>query len=285
MLNKKKVSRIFLFLVLGIFVFYYITPLYVMVVTSLKTMNEIREGNLFSLPNSINFESWKIAWTGRGEGTSDVFLKPYFFNSLKIAIPALIISTFLGALNGYALTKWKFKGANLIFLLFLFGTFIPYQAILLPMARTLGLLGISNSPVGLILVHTVYGLGFTTLFFRNYYVSISDEIIKAAKVDGAGFFKIFFKILLPVSLPILVVTIIFQFTQIWNDFLFGATFSFGESAPIQVALNNLVLTGTAVKRYNVDMAAAIITGIPTLIVYILAGNYFIKGLTAGSVKG
>jgi glucose/mannose transport system permease protein len=273
MLNKKKVSRIFLFLVLGIFVFYYITPLYVMVVTSLKTMNEIREGNLFSLPNSINFESWKIAWTGRGEGTSDVFLKPYFFNSLKIAIPALIISTFLGALNGYALTKWKFKGANLIFLLFLFGTFIPYQAILLPMARTLGLLGISNSPVGLILVHTVYGLGFTTLFFRNYYVSISDEIIKAARVDGAGFFKIFFKILLPVSLPI------------WNDFLFGVTFSFGENAPLQVALNNMVLTSASVKYYNVDMAAAIMAALPTLIIYVLAGNYFIKGLTAGSVKG
>ena len=256
-----------------------------MVVTSLKTMNEIREGNLFSLPNSINFESWKIAWAGRGEGTSDVFLKPYFFNSLKIAIPALIISTFLGALNGYALTKWKFKGANLIFLLFLFGTFIPYQAILLPMARTLGLLGISNSPVGLILVHTVYGLGFTTLFFRNYYVSISDEIIKAAKVDGAGFFKIFFKILLPVSLPILVVTIIFQFTQIWNDFLFGVTFSFGENAPLQVALNNMVLTSASVKYYNVDMAAAIMAALPTLIIYVLAGNYFIKGLTAGSVKG
>ncbi|MDC1179131.1 carbohydrate ABC transporter permease [Candidatus Pelagibacter ubique] len=285
MLNKKKVSRIFLFLVLGVFVFYYITPLYVMIVTSLKTMNEIREGNLFSLPNSINFESWKIAWAGRGEGTSDVFLKPYFFNSLKIAIPALIISTFLGALNGYALTKWKFKGANLIFLLFLFGTFIPYQAILLPMARTLGFLGISNSPFGLILVHTVYGLGFTTLFFRNYYVSISDEIIKAAKVDGAGFFKIFFKILLPVSLPILVVTIIFQFTQIWNDFLFGVTFSFGENAPLQVALNNMVLTSASVKYYNVDMAAAIMAALPTLIIYVLAGNYFIKGLTAGSVKG
>src|SRR5210317_1103495 len=259
MLNKKKVSRIFLFLVLGVFVFYYITPLYVMIVTSLKTMNEIREGNLFSLPNSINFESWKIAWAGRREGTSDVFLKPYFFNSLKIAIPALIISTFLGALNGYALTKWKFKGANLIFLLFLFGTFIPYQAILLPMART--------------------------LFFRNYYVSISDEIIRAAKVDGAGFFKIFFKILLPVSLPILVVTIIFQFTQIWNDFLFGVTFSFGENAPLQVALNNMVLTSASVKYYNVDMAAAIMAALPTLIIYVLAGNYFIKGLTAGSVKG
>jgi glucose/mannose transport system permease protein len=143
----------------------------------------------------------------------------------------------------------------------------------------------SNSISGLILVHVVYGVCFTTLFCRNYYVSISDEMVRAARIDGAGFFKIFFKIILPISIPILVVTVIWQFTQVWNDFLFGATFSFGEAAPIQVALNNLVLTSTAVKRYNVDMAAAIITGVPTLIVYILAGNYFIKGLTAGSVKG
>ena len=193
MLNKKKVSRIFLFLVLGIFVFYYITPLYVMIVTSLKTMNEIREGNLFSLPNSINFESWKIAWAGRGEGTSDVFLKPYFFNSLKIAIPALIISTFLGALNGYALTKWKFKGANLIFLLFLFGTFIPYQAILLPMARTLGFLGISNSPFGLILVHTVYGLGFTTLFLETIMFQFQMRLLELLKLMEQVFLKFFLK--------------------------------------------------------------------------------------------
>ena len=191
----------------------------------------------------------------------------------------------LGAINGYILTKWRFKGDNIIFLLFLFGCFIPYQAILLPMARTLGALGISNSITGLVLVHSVYGLSFTTLFFRNYYVSIPDEMIKAARIDGAGFFKIFFKVLLPISAPIIVVTVIWQFTNIWNDFLFGSSFSFGEAAPIQVALNNMVLTSTSVKQYNVDMAAAFIAGFPTLVVYILAGKYFIRGLTAGSVKG
>jgi glucose/mannose transport system permease protein len=153
------------------------------------------------------------------------------------------------------------------------------------MARTLGLLGISNSISGLVLVHTVYGLSFTTLFFRNYYISIPDEMIKAARIDGAGFFKIFFKVLLPISAPIIVVTVIWQFTGIWNDFLFGSCFYFGEAAPIQVALNNMVLTSTSIKEYNVDMAAAFIAGIPTLIVYILAGKYFIRGLTAGSVKG
>ena len=283
--RKNTIYRWILYSMLGIFVIYYLTPLYVMIVTSFKTMPEIRQGNLFSLPSSLRFEAWKQAWDGTGYTGGDVFLKSYFWKSIKLVIPAVVISTLLGAINGYALTKWRFKGDSYIFLLFLFGTFIPYQAILLPMARTLGVLGISNSINGLILVHVVYGICFTTLFCRNYYVSISDEMVRAARIDGAGFFKIFFKIILPISIPILVVTVIWQFTQVWNDFLFGATFSFGESAPIQVALNNLVLTGTATKRYNVDMAAAIITGIPTLIVYILAGNYFIKGLTAGSVKG
>ena len=239
-----------------------------------------------TFPREIIFDSWKTAWSGRGGiDAGNVFLRPFFWNSLKMVVPAVMISTFLGALNGYALTKWRFKGDNLIFLLFLFGCFIPYQAILLPMSRTLGFLGMSNSISGLVLVHTVYGLSFTTLFFRNYYISIPDEMIKAARIDGAGFFKIFFKVLLPISAPIIVVTVIWQFTNIWNDFLFGSSFSFGEAAPIQVALNNMVLTSTSVKEYNVDMAAAFIAGIPTLLVYVLAGKYFIRGLTAGSVKG
>ncbi|MBS1256875.1 MAG: L-arabinose transport system permease protein AraQ [Deltaproteobacteria bacterium] len=283
--HKRTFYRWLLFLILGVFGIYYLTPMYVMIITSLKSMEEIRQGNLMTLPKEIIFDAWKIAWSGRGYDAGDVFLRPFFWNSTKMVIPAVFLSTFLGALNGYALTKWRFKGDNMVFLLFLFGCFIPYQAILLPMARTLGMLGISNSITGLVVVHTVYGLSFTTLFFRNYYVSISDEIIKSARIDGAGFFKIFFKVLLPISSPIIVVTVIWQFTNIWNDFLFGSSFSFGEAAPIQVALNNMVLTSTSVKQYNVDMAAAFIAGFPTLIVYILAGKYFIRGLTAGSVKG
>ena len=283
--RKRTFYRWLLFLVLGLFALYYLAPLYVMIVTSLKSMEEIRQGNLMTLPGEFLLDAWKIAWSGRGYTAGDVFLRPFFWNSTKMVIPAVVISTFLGALNGYVLTKWRFRGDNLIFLLFLFGCFIPYQAILLPMARTLGILGISNSITGLVVVHSIYGLSFTTLFFRNYYVSIPDEMIKAARIDGAGFFKIFFKVLLPVSAPIIVVTVIWQFTNIWNDFLFGSSFSFGEAAPIQVALNNMVLTSTSVKQYNVDMAAAFIAGFPTLVVYILAGKYFIRGLTAGSVKG
>ena len=283
--RRRTFYRWLLFLILGVFAIYYLAPMYVMIVTSFKSMEEIRKGNLMMLPKEFLLDAWKIAWGGRGYDAGDVFLRPFFWNSTKMVVPAVVISTFLGAINGYILTKWRFKGDNIIFLLFLFGCFIPYQAILLPMARTLGELGISKSITGLVLVHSVYGLSFTTLFFRNYYVSIPDEMIKAARIDGAGFFKIFFKVLLPISAPIIVVTVIWQFTNIWNDFLFGSSFSFGEAAPIQVALNNMVLTSTSVKQYNVDMAAAFIAGFPTLVVYILAGKYFIRGLTAGSVKG
>ena len=283
--RRRTFYRWLLFLILGVFAIYYLAPMYVMIVTSFKSMEEIRKGNLMMLPKEFLLDAWKIAWGGRGYDAGDVFLRPFFWNSTKMVVPAVVISTFLGAINGYILTKWRFKGDNINFLLFLFGWFIPYQAILLPMARTLGALGISNSITGLVLVHSVYGLSFTTLFFRNYYVSIPDEMIKAARIDGAGFFKIFFKVLLPISAPIIVVTVIWQFTNIWNDFLFGSSFSFGEAAPIQVALNNMVLTSTSVKQYNVDMAAAFIAGFPTLVVYILAGKYFIRGLTAGSVKG
>ena len=282
---KNTLLRWFLYFVLILFASYFIFPLYVMIVTSLKTMPEIRQGNLITWPSQLNFKPWAVAWGGRGYGAGDTFLRPYFWNSIKMVVPAVVASTFIGAMTGYVLTKWRFKGDSWIFLFLLFGCFIPFQAILLPMARTLGVLGISNSILGLVVVHTVYGIPFTTLFFRNYYVSIPNELIKAARIDGAGFFKIFFKILLPISSPIIVVTVIWQFTQIWNDFLFGSTFSFGEAAPIQVALNNMVLSSTSVKEYNVDMASAIIAGIPTLIVYVLAGKYFIRGLTSGAVKG
>jgi glucose/mannose transport system permease protein len=202
-----------------------------------------------------------------------------------MVVPAVAISTLIGAFNGYVLTKWRFRGSDLFFSLLLIGCFIPFQVVLLPMARTLGALGLAGTIPGLILVHVVYGLAFTTLFFRNFYVAIPDELVKAAKIDGAGFFRIFWSIMLPLSTPIIVVSVIWQFTQIWNDFLFGVVYSAGDQQPITVALNNLVNTSTGVKAYNVDMAAAIIAALPTLFVYIVAGKYFVRGLTAGAVKG
>jgi glucose/mannose transport system permease protein len=191
----------------------------------------------------------------------------------------------MGAANGDVFAKWRFPGSEAFFSALLLGCFIPFQVILLPMSQTLGWLGIAQSVRGLVLVHTVYGLAFTSLFFRNFYVTIPTELVKAAKIDGAGFFRIFWKIMLPVSVPIFVVSIIWQTTQIWNDFLFGVAFSGSDSQPVTVALNNLVNTSTGVKEYNVDMAAAIIAGIPTLLVYIVSGKYFLRGLTAGAVKG
>ena len=284
-LDKNFFLRVLLFTILGLFILYFMLPLFVMVTTSLKSLEEIRTGNLISLPREISFEAWHSAWSSTCTGIKCEGIKPYFWNSILIAIPAVLISTFIGAVNGYIVAQWKFYGSNLIFSLMLFGCFIPFQVILLPMARLLGLMNLAGSIQGLIFVHVIYGIGFTTLFFRNFYVGISTELLKAAKVDGASFTRIFFNIFLPLSLPIIVVTIIWQFTQIWNDFLFGVSFSQAGTQPVTVALNNIVNSTTGVKEYNVDMAAAMIAAMPTLLVYIVAGKYFIRGLTSGSVKG
>jgi glucose/mannose transport system permease protein len=279
------VMRALLFLTLGVFCLYYLAPLIVMVATSLKSLEEIRTGSLISLPQDVTFDAWSKAWSSACVGVRCDGLKPFFWNSVAMVVPAVAISTILGALNGYALTKWRFRGANVIFALILFGAFIPFQVILLPMARTLGVLGLAGTIPGLVFVHIIYGLAFTTLFFRNFFIGVSDGIIQAAQVDGAGFFGIFFRIVLPMSLPAIVVTVIWQFTQIWNDFLFGIAFTVGDSNPVTVALNNVVNTSTGVKEYNVDMAAAIIAALPTLAVYVIAGAYFVRGLSAGAVKG
>lgn len=282
---RQFVLRILLFAVLGLFCLYYLIPLAVMISTSLKSLDEIRTGSLISLPHEISLDAWSKAWSSACVGVRCTGLEPYMWNSFLMVVPAVLISTFLGAINGYALTKWRFPGANVIFALMLFGAFIPFQIVLLPMARTLGYFGLAGSVYGLVFVHTVYGLAFTTLFFRNFFVSVSDGIVQAAKIDGAGFFPIFFKLMLPMALPTIVVSVIWQFTQIWNDFLFGIAFTVGDSNPVTVALNNIVATSTGVKEYNVDMAAAIIAGLPTLLVYVLAGSYFVRGLSAGAVKG
>ncbi|XDZ65482.1 carbohydrate ABC transporter permease [Alphaproteobacteria bacterium LSUCC0684] len=282
---KNIILRWVLYVLLAIFAVYYLLPLFVMVTTSLKSLEEIRTGSLISLPRDVTFQAWQTAWSSACSGIKCEGLRPYFWNSVIMAVPAVIISTLIGAINGYAVAQWRFRGANLIFALILFGCFIPFQVVLLPMARLLGQMGLAGSIPGLILVHVIYGIGFTTLFFRNYYVTIPIELVKAAKVDGASFFRIFFSIFLPLSLPIIVVTVIWQFTQIWNDFLFGVSFSEAGTQPVTVALNNIVNSTTGVKEYNVDMASAIIAALPTLVVYVIAGKYFIRGLTAGSVKG
>ncbi|EJM09574.1 MULTISPECIES: carbohydrate ABC transporter permease [Pseudomonas] len=269
-------SRIAIYATLLLAAAVYLIPLVVMLLTSFKSPEDIRTGNLLSWPTVIDGIGWIKAWDVVGG---------YFWNSVKITVPAVLISTFIGAMNGYVLSMWRFRGSQLFFGLLLFGCFLPFQTVLLPASFTLGKMGLANTTTGLVLVHVVYGLAFTTLFFRNYYVSIPDALVKAARLDGAGFFTIFWKILLPMSIPIVMVCLIWQFTQIWNDFLFGVVFASGDAQPITVALNNLVNTSTGAKEYNVDMAAAMIAGLPTLLVYIFAGKYFLRGLTSGAVKG
>lgn len=278
-------ARVVLFAALGIFALIYLVPLFVMLVTSFKSLDEIRSANMLSLPASPTFAPWVKAWSDACIGMACEGMSPYFLNSIKMVVPAVVLSTGIGALNGYALTLWRFRGADFLFAAILFGCFIPFQIVLLPMARTLGVLGLASSTPGLIMVNTVYGIAFTTLFFRNSFASFPQELIRSATLDGAGFFTILQKIVLPNSVPAVVVTVIWQFTNIWNEFLFGATFSASGSQPITVALNNLVNSSTGVREYNVHMAAALIAGIPTLLVYLFAGRHFIRGLLAGSVKG
>lgn len=278
-------GRILIYGLLVLCALYYLAPLYVMLSTSVKSLDEIRSGNLLSIPQSPDFFAWAKAWSSACTGVRCQGLAPYFWNSMAMAVPAVLVSSLLGSLNGYVLAHWKFRGANIVFTALMVGCFIPFQVVILPMARILGVMHLANTTPGLIMVHIIYGMAFTTLFFRNYYVSVPSELVNAARIDGAGFLMIYRRIIFPLSLPIFMVCFIWQFTQIWNDFLFGVVFGGSDAQPVTVALNNLVNTSTGVTEYNVNMAAAIIAALPTLLVYLIAGKYFVRGLTAGAVKG
>ena len=278
-------GRILIYVLLVLCALYYLAPLYVMLTTSVKTLDEIRSGNLLDFPRAPTGAAWSKAWSSACTGVQCQGLAPFFWNSLKMAVPAVLISTMIGSLNGYVLAHWKFRASEIVFTALMVGCFIPFQVVILPMARVLGFAELANTTTGLIFVHIVYGVAFTTLFFRNYYVSVPEELVKAARIDGAGFFMIYRKIIFPLSLPIFMVCFIWQFTQIWNDFLFGVVFGGSDAQPVTVALNNLVNTSTGVKEYNVNMAGAIIAALPTLGLYLVAGKYFVRGLTAGAVKG
>jgi len=283
--RKRLLGRIGIYAALIFFALGYLFPLVVMLLTSVKPMSEIRAGNILALPAAPTLEPWQAAWSTACVGVECVGINGFYRNTFIIVIPAVIIATLVGALNGFALTKFRFPAHRLVFGLILFGTFTPYQAILIPMAKTLGELGLSGSLLGLIFVHTIYGLPFTTVFARGFYIGVPQELVKAAEVDGAGFFRTFWSVMLPISIPILIVSVIWMFTNIWNDFLFGSAYAFGSNAPIMVALNNIVNTSTGEKPYNVHMASAMLAAIPTLILYVVAGKYFIRGLMSGSVKG
>ncbi|GLQ17602.1 ABC transporter permease [Maritalea porphyrae] len=264
---------------------YYLLPLYVMIATSLKGMPEIRLGNIFAPPVDITFEPWVKAWSQACTGLNCEGLSRGFWNSVRILIPSVAISILIASVNGYALANWKFKGAEVFFTILIFGAFIPYQIMIYPMVIFLRELGLFGKLGGLVLVHTVFGMPILTLLFRNYFTSLPEELFKAARVDGAGFWGIYFRIMLPMSIPIFVVAMILQVTGIWNDFLFGVIYTKPDAYPMTVQLNNIVNSVQGVKEYNVNMAATLLTGVVPLVIYFASGKLFVRGIAAGAVKG
>lgn len=284
---KKAFSRtnVFLYGTLIMVSMYYLLPLYVMIVTSLKGMPEIRLGNVFGPPMDITFEPWVRAWSEACTGINCDGLSRGFGNSVRILIPSVLLSIAIASVNGYALSNWKFKGSEVFFTILIIGAFIPYQTMLYPIVIMLRELGLMGSIWGLVLVHTVFGMPILTLLFRNYFSSIPEELFKAARVDGAGFWQIYFQIMVPMALPIFVVAIILQVTGIWNDFLFGVIYTKPATYPMTVQLNNIVNSVQGVKEYNVNMAATLLTGLVPLVIYFASGKLFVRGIAAGAVKG
>ncbi len=264
---------------------FFMLPLWIMVETSLKPIEEIRLGNILALPVAITFEAWIKAWSSACTGLECNGISVGFWNSVRILIPSVILSIIAGAINGYALSFWRVKGANVMFGILLLGAFIPYQVFLYPLVRVFSMTGIYNSLTCIVLVHVIFGLPTMTLLFRNYYAGLPIELFKAARIDGGGFWTIFLRVILPMSTPILVVATILQVTGIWNDFIFGLTFAGRENLPMTVQLNNIVNSTQGERAYNVDMAATMLAALVPLVVYFVSGRWFVRGIAAGAVKG
>ena len=266
------------------FAAFFLIPMVVVVLNSFRTFEEITQSSVLGWPRALAWHNWQEAWSGYCMAGHCEGIRPYMWNSLAIAVPATMVSTLIGAINGYVLSLWRFRGAALLFGIITFGVFLPAQMKLVPWAITLRELDLSNSLRGLVLIHVVGGLSFTTLFCRNYYVNVPQDLIRAARIDGAGFFRVFWRIILPLSPPILIVTVIWQFTNIWNEFLFGVTFSEGANRPVTAALMALNANIAQAREYGVESAAVLLAALPTLAVYVFGGKYFLRGLTTGAVK-
>ncbi len=278
-------ARIGLYVFLTVSAIFFLLPLLLVAMNSLKPLEEIRQGNLLAFPVNPSFDAWVTAWKTACTGLDCNGVRPGVWNSIKITIPAVVISTLAGALNGYALAQWKSRHANLLMLLVTVGLFIPYQAMLYPTVKILSNVGLFRTYAGIVFVHVIDGLPYTTLLFRNFYVGVPDEISRAARMEGASFLRTFWSIILPISTNILVVVAILQFTGIWNDYLLGLIFAGNDNLPMTVQLTNIVNNARGAANPNVNMAAALITAIPTLVVYFLSGRYFVRGIAAGAVKG
>jgi glucose/mannose transport system permease protein len=272
---RRRRPRVLLYILMIALAAFYLLPAYLLLITSFKSFDQVSLSRMWDLPQGLYFESFARAWEVMGNS---------FVNSIVLVIPATIISCMLGSLNGYILSKWRFPGSETLFTLILFGMFIPYQSVLIPLVRVLSTIGLYGSIGGLILTHVVYGIPITTLIFRNYYVAVPTELVEAGKIDGADFFGVYYHIMLPISAPGFVVVAIWQFTSIWNEFLFGLILTNApEQRPVTVALQNL--SGSQYTQWNVQMAGALMVALPTLLVYVFLGRYFLRGLLAGSLKG
>ena len=283
--RRLTIGRIGVYLFLISAALFFLLPLWIMVVTSLKPMEEIRLGNILALPSMLTLEAWSKAWSSACTGLECNGISVGFWNSVRILIPSVILSIAAGAVNGYALSFWRVRGANLMFGVLLLGAFIPYQVFLYPLVRIFSLTGIYNSLLCIVVVHVIFGLPTMTLLFRNYYAGLPIELFKAARIDGGGFWTIFFRVMLPMSTPMIVVATILQVTGIWNDFIFGLTFAGRENLPMTVQLNNIVHSTQGERAYNVDMAATMLAALVPLVVYFVSGRWFIRGIAAGAVKG
>ncbi len=277
-------AKTIVYVLLTVFAAFYLLPLLIVLINSFRELPEINRTGFFAIPQSLTIQPWNEALNtfcvvGTCEG-----IRPFFMNSILMAVPATAISTAFGLVNGYILSMWRFRGSEWVFGFITLGVFLPAQMTLLPWAYILGNVGLTNTITGLVLIHTVQGLSFTTLFCRNYFVNIPDDLIKAARIDGAGFWRIFRRIVLPLSPPIIIVTVIWQFTGIWNDFIYGVIFSSGDKQPITSALIALAAGATNVRHHNVEAAAVLMAAIPPLLVYLFGGKYFVRGLTQGAVK-
>ena len=278
-------ARIGLYAFLGLAALFFVLPLYVMVITSLKTMPELRDGSMLALPLSINFDAWATAWSKACTGLECNGIAPGFLNSIAILVPSVVLSISVGAVNGYALAQWKFPHADKVAALIALGVFIPYQVVMLPIIKMFGAVGLQGSLGAIVAVHVLFGLPFMTLLFRNFYASLPGDLMRAALMDGGSFWAIFLKIMLPMSTNVLLVALILQVTGIWNDFLLGLMFAGRDNVPMTVQLNNIVNVSYGEVQYNVNMAATLLTAIPPLLVYFFSGKYFVRGVTAGATKG
>ncbi len=276
---------------LGIYAFlataavFFLLPLYVMVVTSLKPMEEIRLGDIFALPHTVTLAPWRQAWASACTGLNCEGIQSGFWNSVRIVVPSAVLSILLGAVNGYALSFWRVRWAGWLFGVLMLGAFVPFQVLIYPLVRALASLGLFGTLPGIVLIHTLVGMPVMTLLFRNYYASVPEELFKAARMDGGGFWRIFLQLMLPMSLPMIVVALIMQITGIWNDFILGLTFAGRDNLPMTVQLNNIINSTQGERAYNVNMAATILTSLVPLLVYLLSGRWFVRGIAAGAVKG